>query len=419
MRTSVHVSRVQIPHSDHDLLFHTLRGSVDIVPREVGLAVGQCDDSGADSSSSLSQDEVDILKGRGYLTEREPAQELDQVRTVLNIAAKNLKRHLELTLRFPAQDESLSQDARDHRFLDEVFALAAKAAGENGQIVVNLEISSTQVDAALMDALLETALASDYPILPQAAPQSLDALSLWVKSENFSQLSVLIDGSTGPVELEGLPEKIIGFFEHQVPVALLCKVDDMTTEQLKAVQSVRERVRQKYSRFLVSLLSDKCLGTDEAGELTLDETRLPFISAENETVLGMLMRFTLMPQVINYKPFFQPGPEQLRADLSTGQLTYSNAPDDSVEGKLDQIRAALEDRLAPQNSTPAWEMDGQSSACLSCKYALVCGRDWIGTGGFADAEQCANSFERRMAQTLPLLLFNLRNERRSSQNASA
>jgi hypothetical protein len=359
------------------------------------------------------------LKGRGYLTERDPAQELDQVRAVLNIASKNIRRHVELTIRFPSEGESLSPDAMKVDFLEEVFALAAEAAGEEGQIVVNLEISSTQIDAGLMNSLLETALASDYPILPQSAPLSLDGLSRWVKSENFSQLTILIDSSTGPVELEGLPEKIISFFEHQVPVSLLCKVDGMTAVQMRAVHSVRERVRQKYSRFLVSLLSEKCEGTDEAGEFSLDENTLPFISAENETVLGMLMRFTLMPQVINYKPFFQPGPEQLKVDFATGQLTYNAASNDFVTGNLDQIRAALDDRLAPQNSTRAWETDGQTSACLSCKYALVCGRDWIGTGGFADAEQCANSFEQRMAQTLPLLLFNLRNERRSSQNASA
>jgi hypothetical protein len=62
MRTSSHFVSVPIRQTNRYLLFHTLRGAVDLVPEEIGIPLKR----GEDTHSILSDEEAESLKRRGY-----------------------------------------------------------------------------------------------------------------------------------------------------------------------------------------------------------------------------------------------------------------------------------------------------------------------------------------------------------------
>jgi hypothetical protein len=95
MQTSFHLAHVQIPRTENSLLFQTFRGAVDIIPRDLAVAVQDFGQSGG----LLSEAEVETLKKRGYLTESTPRQELEQAQAVMRLSAKNYRRLVELALR--------------------------------------------------------------------------------------------------------------------------------------------------------------------------------------------------------------------------------------------------------------------------------------------------------------------------------
>ncbi len=405
MRTSSHLAHVQIPQSERTLLWHTLRGAVDIVPEEVALAVKNFDDA----SDALNEAEIKTLKLRGYLTDSTPEQELEQAHAVMRLAAKNFHSMVELTFQFPRGETGDMPCAFDDEAIEGGFSLAAALAGDEGMVAVHFEIPSSDFDTTITKPLLQSALGHGCTIMPTATISNLGALGELNRSEYFNHIALTTDGSNKLSEFEGLAAQIVNLFEHQIHVSWTCKTDGMSTEQLKAVLGVREQVRQKYSNFVVYLFADQHEGTGAAGVLDIDGTEAPFISSENEDILGTLLRFVLMPGIINYRPFFQPQVKKLFVDSATRQLTYKDGTNLTFVGNLEEVRARVEEEIRQtRDPLDIWKSAQGASECLSCKYSLVCGRDWIARDGFLNAQHCAHSFEQRLEQTLPLLLFVLR-----------
>lgn len=413
MHTSFHLTHVQIPNSDNTFFLQTLRGAIDIVPKEVALAVQQF----TDSTDLLSEAEIKTLQQRGYLTERTAQQELEQAHAVMRLSSKNFRRLIELNFRFPPASADDPAQVLEKSEIEEIFSLAAIIAGDEGMVAVCLEMFSPGIESNVTRDILEVALTNDCPIMPTVSIGGFDALSSWSKSEYFNQCTLLSDNSTELSEFDGLATKIISFFERQIHTSWTCKIDRMSAEQLEAILNVREEVRRKYPNFVVCLLANEYEGTRAPGLITVGGVKVPFMSLENEDVLRTLLRFILMPSVVNYKPFFQPSNEKLEIDLATNQLTYQTASGHTLTCGLDGARARLETELAQRETRSLWDMAQSATECLACKYALVCGRDWIGQSGFRDAQQCARSFEQRIEQTLPLLLFILRGNWRPVESA--
>ncbi|RMD57508.1 hypothetical protein D6833_13830 [Candidatus Parcubacteria bacterium] len=402
MRVSFYCACVEIPQSDRCLLFQTLRGAIDVVPKDVARALEQFGGSG---STPLSEAEIETLKQRGYLTE--PAAEREQARAVLRLAANHLQRFLEIVLRFPPDMKESSPPASNSGQLDQVFSLAARAAGDGRLLTARLEITSPEVSPRIMERVLETAMERDCPVFPHVTIAGLDALRPWLKSEYFPQVVLTTDSAANLLDVEALASTITRFFEHQVPVLWRCQVDGMSTEQLGAVHLIRERVRQKYASFMLYLFSDTSEGTSAPTPINIHEAWLPTISSENEVILTTLMRFIVTPARVNYNPFFQPDADKLIFDLDTRHLSYRSSADDRLVDGVDDVSAHIEAELA-QKPADFWQAVKQSSECPSCKYALVCGRNWIGEYGYATAERCARAFGQRLKQSLPLVFYNLR-----------
>jgi hypothetical protein len=400
MHTSFHLAQVQIPHTDNTLLLQTFRGAVDIIPREVALAVQDFDDSKA----LLSEAEVETLIKRGYLTEHTPRQELEQAHAVMRLSAKNFRRLVELTLRLPPVAAGGLARATD---VEAVFSLASTIAGDTGMVAAHLEILSPTVDQTVLGHILAAALERGHPIMPTVSISGLNAVGSWAKSEYFNQLMLVTDASSAS-DFDGLDAKIIALFERQIHTSWTCRIDGMSAAQLESILGVRERVRQKYANFVVYFFADEYDGTKAPGSINVRGVEVPFVSAENEAVLGTLLRLILMPSLINYNPFFQPQGEKLEVDLAENRLTYRTGSGRSFVGDLEGLRAQVEDGSSAEGPEELWNAARSATECLACKYSLVCGRDWLGAGGFPDARRCARSFEQRIAQTLPHLLFILR-----------
>src|SRR5215213_2112822 len=97
-----YLSYIPIPQSDLCLLLQTMRGAVDIVPREF---VQELERFGSSDANGLSDAEIDTLKRRGYLTDLPAEQELEQAATILNVFSRNIQPVVELSF-----DLSVSSD---------------------------------------------------------------------------------------------------------------------------------------------------------------------------------------------------------------------------------------------------------------------------------------------------------------------
>jgi len=119
------------------------------------------------------------------------------------------------------------------------------------------------------------------------------------------------------------------------------------------------------------------------------------------------LSFIWLPQRINYKPFFAPGPHKLTCDLDTNRVTYEPATGRDKIECLEQIRARFNDATAQ----PPVKPDATKALIddrLSCKYALICGSNCgIHECAIGDGRQCGEVYEQRLRQVLPLLFFNL------------
>jgi hypothetical protein len=410
MHTSFHVAWVQVPDSDRVLLFQTLRGAADLVPGELVPALQQAD---AAAAEPLSQEEIETLTNRGYLTDKTVEQEQQQALAVLRLAAKNSRRCVELFFRFSRNG---GQPVARLDRLEEVFSLADRAAGEDGVISIHPEIKVPEVDPAAIDRILSLAAERDYSILPILNIAGMDALQPWLKSQNFQSVAIETDSSDMPVDAEHVANKILSYFEHQVHSNLKCNVDGMSPEQIKALYLARERVRQIYPSFMVTLVSDNCEETGAAGWLAANGRQLPYISSENQVVMKMLFRFITTPMQINYAPFFGYETARLVYDVGSDELTYESPESGAAFSGFDQAREAIELEPRPGPSE-RWSVVEQATECISCKHALVCGRRWIEKYGYENSNECAQWFERRMEQVLPSLLHSLRGNLRPPGSA--
>ncbi|HST23903.1 MAG TPA: hypothetical protein VLR90_22540, partial [Blastocatellia bacterium] len=169
------------------------------------------------------------------------------------------------------------------------------------------------------------------------------------------------------------------------------------------VSEVNRRVREKYFYFMTCLVSTVTDGIQEPGYISSNGRSVPYISADNEVILKTLFRFITSPRQINYNPFFYPDPPRLVFEVGANQLSYDSPERGTIEG-FDAVREAIK-LEQPASLEPLAE---SVSECFSCKYSLVCGRDWLKKYSYKDATQCAGLFEQRVRQVLPLLLYNAR-----------
>src|SRR5215510_9492754 len=98
MRTSSHTAAVSMAPYNGFLLFHTVRGSLDIVPAEIGIALDGL--SNRDRIEELTDSETDLLKRRGYLTEEPAEAEFATARQLLKLSAEHTTYDVVLSLRF-------------------------------------------------------------------------------------------------------------------------------------------------------------------------------------------------------------------------------------------------------------------------------------------------------------------------------
>lgn len=403
MHVSFHFATVPVPQTDRYILFQTLRGAVDIVPADVAHALQRSEGL---ASTSLSESEADLLTRRGHLTDQTPEQERRQSRAALRITAKQMRPSVEMIFRFPPDSSLMAASAVAAGEIAEVFSIAAGLAGEKGSLIVSLEITTPEVDRDVMNQIVEAAIQHDYPLLPQVTIAGLGALRPWLRSENFRQVTLSTNSSNMSLDVQAVTQTISNCFENQVYVSWKCTVDEMSAEQMGAVRAIFVGVRQKYSNFMLLPLSDQCETASEASSIAIGKD-LPVICTENAVVLSTLLRFITTPAMINYNPFFHADPGKLILDLGSTRLSYQPAKGDAPIEGAEAVRQHAASIPAQKRET-LWEAIEQTSECPACKYALVCGRDWIGTCGYSSIDQCATLFERRMEQVLPLLFFNLR-----------
>lgn len=403
MHTSFHVAFVPVPHSDRHLIFHTLKGAVDLIPEELATTLRQFD---GNSAASLSEQELETLTKRGYLTDETPEQEQAQAERILRLAAKNLRSVVEIAFRFSAGGLPEADRPAEPETIDEVFLLGASAAQRDRLASVTVDLAVPEVSPRLFERILSNAAERDYPIVPIVTPEGLRALNPWRQSQNFQFVILETDAANMPVDGVELFESIVSYFERQIHIGWRCGVDHLSAAQVAAVEAVRQQVREKYPSFMVWLVSEATDGTAEAGYLADHGSRVPYISADNESVLKTLFRFLTTPRQVNYTPFFQPETARLVFTVATNQLSYDAPAKEAVDG-FAAVRAAIETeyRQAPGGF---WPPQGGAAECLMCRYSLVCGRDWISVYGYPTTLECAGLFERRLQQVLPLLLFNAR-----------
>lgn len=383
-----HLSYVQIPQSDLYLLFQTMRGAVDIVPREF---VQELERFVSSAANSLSEAEVDTLKRRGYLTDLPAEQELEQAATILNVLSRNLQPLVELTF-----DLSVSSDDSPP-LVDKLFSLANSIAGDQGVIKVLLDISSASIDEQVMVRILDQARHNRSAVVPQLTIAGFASLTPWLRSENFRHAVLMSDRETLSLDVESVADNIINVFKQQIQLLWRCDIEGMDQEQLAAVLAIIRRVREKYSFFSTRFVSGQLDQATVENFIPVDGTFLPYISPENESVLNTLLSFVLTPKRINYYPFFAPDAHKLTLNLNSKRVSYKSPHGEEVSGDFDEILASV----VRAKATPAPEAATLLvQERVACKYSLICGCR-------SDQKECAAVFEQRLRQVLPLLVFNL------------
>jgi hypothetical protein len=405
---------VQIPAQDQFLLFQTIRGAIDIVPGEIARELSHFGNS---KSGTLNEAEIESLKKRGYLTELSAAQEQEQVRTILRVLAEKLQSNVELTFHFPDSPKSTHQDLSDTAdLIENLFLLANKIAGEQGGILTHLETSSTPIDPQLITRILDQAHNYNSLVLPRLPITALKELRPWLKSENFRHVSLVSKREDFPLDVETTVDEIINAFNHQVYPSWQGNITGMSEKQLEALLLIFERVRQKYPFFALHLVSDAIAETAIDNWVSINGTSLPYINPKNAAVLNTLLTFVLMPNRINYTPFFAPGPHKLNCVLGTEQVTYESPSGEELVGEFDQVQMYLKDLLT-RSTTNAIETAALIQESSACRYALICGCSAKTNECTAGLPQCTAVYEQRLQQVLPLFLFNLQKTRHRAAGA--
>lgn len=402
MHTSIHVGFVQVPQSGHCLLFQTLRGAIDLVAADVASIL---EGSDRPDITLLSQTETETLSRRGYLTEESAEQEQQQARKALQIAAKSLKRGCEIVFRFGPRLQKGLPPLWDTRTVEDVFSIWDSSGAGGPWVSVVLDVALAEINPQTVEEILASAAKRDYSVIPMVTPDGMNALRPWVQSQNFGFVDLQINSSNMPADTAAISKSIVDYFEHQVHVGMKCNIDGMSEEHLNAVAEVLNLVRRKYPFFTAWLQSGMLNGTQEPEPAVANGSRMPYYSAENEGVLGTLFRFITTPRNINYTPFFQPEPAKLIFDLATKEISYESPGHETAAKEIDLVRERLRADFT-RESAPVHEQ--KSGLCLSCKYALVCGRNWIDQYGYGSVGVCAAAFEGRIHQVLPALLHNIR-----------
>jgi hypothetical protein len=196
---------------------------------------------------------------------------------------------------------------------------------------------------------------------------------------------------------------------NQIEVLWKCGLDAASATRRDAIRRIFNLVRSKYCSIALFPLITK------PGETIVDEdSGLPVIQAENQEVLSALSRMVAMPDQLTFRPFFQPPLFSLVLDLASNQFSYGH-PANQQRGETSGALPAIADECRGIiDRTAATVTVG--AGCPSCKYALICGRNWMEQKHYATHRECARAFENRIAGSLPAFLLNLRTPERSTAN---
>jgi hypothetical protein len=404
VRKSFYLCGTEICGANQVLLFHILTGAIDIVSKEFWAAL---EDWGEEAEpTGLTGPEIERLKKRGYLVDDSLEHEKELNKKVLQIAARSERDRVEVKLTLPQDGRNSAPIAKSD--IDELFSLIRSIAGDDGPIAVGLEITATEVEPQILEDLLGAVAAYDLVLIPEVTIAGLGALLPWRNSRCFEEVVLTSDRSTLSTDISETSEKIIGFFEHQVAVSWRCKVDGMRPEQLASIRSIRDMVRRRYLNFGVLLLSSRSAGAHNPPPSESAVQALPVVSTENEPLLLALNRYIWRPEQVNYNPFFRREPATLVFDVSSKDLAFQPGGGGGTISGIDAVRQLAPNWRTASHDKAYVDIVNHAPQCVSCKFSLFCGRDWIGEYGYGTMERCASMLEGRIAQVLPPLFFNLR-----------
>jgi hypothetical protein len=367
--------------------------------------------------SSLNKEESEALLRRGYLIDDFSESEEQQGRKALEITAAKLKRGCDLVFRFAPVRSSAGQPPVGAQQVDQVFAVLEKAKIPRQCVAVILDVAAGEIDPTVVERILLNSSGRDYSVVPIFNIDGMRALRRWISSQNFRVARLDANKSDMPADMEELAALIVDYYEHQVHVGVMCNVDGWSDAQLKVVSELREIIRRKYPFFMLWLTSESQDGVEEPGFVSAGGVQMPYISKNNEAVLNGLFRSITSPKTVNYTPFFQPEPAKLTMDVATNEAVYERPGRKGVVKGLAEVERAIVGDFTEDEML----LDPEKAAqCLSCKYALVCGRNWLEEHGYSSAGECAAAYERRIQNILPSLFYNIRgNLRRTDAGGKA
>ncbi|MGH9822196.1 MAG: hypothetical protein ACREDR_02895 [Blastocatellia bacterium] len=410
MRHSSYVANVPFPCSDFHFLFHPIRGSVDIVSTEIGTLFGSIEESFTD----LQPSELDALAKRGYLTDAPPDQERDQGVQILEALARRNHPALEITVVVPDLTNLVRTGLSDVReSLLQLFGLASLLARDQVLPRVRPEIRSSRVSFELVKLILETAIDFSLPVHPEITIAGLDALAQNAGRANFDDLDIVSDFESTPdgdADIEAAISTLTEFLERQVQIMWTADTSKMSLPQLEFTRRIGRALQGKYQNLMMVVLSDMCGAVSAIAPAQFNqdlEKRLYPINAENADLLKTLHAFISKPHRINYKPVFALQPDSLTLDLGRHTATYESRGRGVTLSGLDKIKTFAES-VPPVSGSPDAAMTPEEwSECRSCKYAFICGRNWLRSYHYQKQHECANALDKRIEQVLPLLFSNL------------
>lgn len=407
MQLSSYFANLQIPETDLHFLFHTVRGSIDIVDSKIALAVRP----NCQEQPRLDESEIEALKKRGYLTLIDRTEELGRVHAILGVLKRMLRPDLEIRVIVPQAMAGSAVTPQVSVSLDELFALAPELADGRKLPHVRPVVNSSAVEQATMALVMAGALRHGLPVHPETTLPGLKGLGEFLSRENFAALDLITDASSAPTTTEDLEEQsgqLFEFLENQIYIQWTCDITSMTPFQINSLNGLIKTAHQKYPNVLVLVTSAEQSGvaggeSTAPGEGGLDA--LQVISPENVELFKTICNFIKHSRHVNYSPFFQPPADRLMFDIGKGDIYYESPSTGVLVSGLDEIRRHASTTLTDQ--TQALNLSDEAGECNSCKYALVCGRNWMGQYGYRHKAECSTALDRRISQILPLLLSNL------------
>ncbi|HYL98833.1 MAG TPA: hypothetical protein VEZ90_07750 [Blastocatellia bacterium] len=367
--------------------------------------------SEAGDAGALTKEQQGILNDRGYLAADDTSDEVAICQRLLSTMAQKMRPEIEVRVLFPQTPPSLPASGREEA-IQEVFQLAERLTSEAVEECpppLVIPAFSTWLGSEEWEMITSRALDLGWHIIPEASGSAgLAAIMPWSKASAFRWLDFVTDSQERFESPSDLAMALLELNRNQIEVLWKCDLDASSTRS-DAIRRIFSLVRSRYcSVFLFPLIT-------EPGETFDEDCDLPVIHAENQEVLAVLNRMVAMPDQLTFRPFFQPPPFRLVLDLANSRLTYCSSVNQQV-GEIGGALPAIADEYRGIIDRTARTVT-VGTGCPSCKYALICGRNWMEENHYLTHRECARAFENRIAGSLPAFLLNLRTPERSVTKA--